>query len=168
MHQDLEITFLEALEQNQEKLLRVCSVYAADPEEKKDLFQEVLINIWQAMPSFEGKSSISTWMFRITLNVCLRVQYNQERTRHRFQKIDGFVIENTPNDEANLEEQQRLKKLRKCIQKLNDAHRAVITLNLEELPYKEISEITGLSENHVAVMIKRVKEKLLNCITEKK
>ena len=167
MDQELENTFLKALEQNQEKLLRVCSVYATDPEEKKDLFQEALINIWQAMPSFEKKSSVSTWMFRITLNVCLRLQSRQEKRRYYYRKIDGITIENIPCEETSPEDHQRLIQLRKCIQKLNDADRAVITLYLEELPYKQISEITGLTENHVAVIVKRIKEKLLNCLIEK-
>ena len=78
-----------------------------------------------------------------------------------------MTIENIPCEEAGAEEHERLIKLRKCIKKLNDADRAVITLYLEELPYKEISEVTGLSENHVAVMVKRIKEKLLNCLIEK-
>jgi RNA polymerase sigma factor (sigma-70 family) len=167
MDQELQNTFLKALEQNQGKLLRVCSVYATDAEDKKDLFQEALINIWQAMHSFENKSSLSTWMFRVTLNVCLRLQSKQERRRNHFRKVDGITIENIPFEEASSEDHESLIKLRTCIKKLNDADRAVITLYLEELPYKEISEITGLTENHVAVMIKRIKEKLLNCITEK-
>lgn len=167
MDQELENTFLKALEQNQEKLLRVCSVYATDAEDKKDLFQEALINIWQAMPSFENKSSLSTWMFRITLNVCLRLQSRQEKRRNHFRKIEGMTIENIPCEETSSEDHERLIRLRKCVKKLNDSDRAVITLYLEELPYKEISEVTGLSENHVAVMVKRIKEKLLNCLTKK-
>lgn len=167
MDQELKNTFLKALEQNQHKLLRVCSVYATDAEDQKDLFQEALINIWQAMPSFENKSSLSTWMFRVTLNVCLRLQSKQEKRRNHFRKIDGITIENFPCEETSSEDQERLINLRKCIKKLNDADRAVITLYLEELPYKEISEVTGLSENHVAVMVKRIKEKLLNCLIEK-
>jgi RNA polymerase sigma-70 factor (ECF subfamily) len=167
MDQELENTFLKALEQNQQKLLRVCSVYAEDDDDKKDLFQEALINIWQAMPSFEKKSSLSTWMFRITLNVCLRLQSSQAKKRDRFRKMDSITIEHMTGEESSHEDQERLVKLRNCIKKLNDADRAVITLYLEELPYKEISEITGLTENHVAVMVKRIKEKLLNCIIER-
>ena len=165
MDRDLENTFLKALEQHQQKLLRICSVYAEDAEEKKDLFQESVINIWEAMPSFAEKSSISTWMFRITLNVCLRLQSREAKKRNRFLKLDSITIETITNEETSIEEHERLIKLRKCIKKLNDADRAIITLYLEELPYKEISEIAGLTENHVAVMVKRIKEKLLNCIT---
>jgi RNA polymerase sigma factor (sigma-70 family) len=167
MDQDLQNTFLMALEQHQQKLLRICSVYAEDADDKKDLFQEALINIWQAMPSFEQKSSLSTWMFRITLNVCLRLQSKEAKKRDRFRKMDSITIESITHDETSNEEHERLIQLRNCIKKLNDADRAVITLYLEELPYKEISEITGLTENHVAVTVKRIKEKLLHCITGK-
>jgi RNA polymerase sigma-70 factor (ECF subfamily) len=167
MNQGLENTFLKALEQNQQKLLRVCSVYAEDADDKKDLFQEALINIWEAMPSFKEQASISTWMFRITLNVCLRLQSRQAKKRDRFQKMDSITIENIRSEETANEDHERFAKLRNCIRKLNDADRAVITLYLEELPYREISEITGLTENHVAVMIKRIKEKLSNCLIER-
>lgn len=166
MDQEQEITFLKALEQHQQKLLRICSVYAEDADDKKDLFQEVLINIWQALPSFEKRSSMSTWMFRITLNVCLRLRATKTRNRNRFMKLESIAIGNVEGDETSSEEHEQLIKLRKCIKKLNGADKAVITLYLEELPYKEISEITGLTDNHVAVMIRRIKRKLLNCITK--
>lgn len=162
----LENTFLAALEQQQQKLLRVCSVYAEDNDDKKDLFQEVVINIWQAMPTFEGKSSISTWMFRIALNVCLRLQDKQAKKRDRFRRLDSMTIENIKEDETNHEEHDQLIKLRNCIKKLDDADKALTTLYLEGLPYKEIADITGLTENHIAVKIKRVKTKLLNCINK--
>lgn len=167
MDQELENTFIKALEENQHKLLRICSVYAEDPEDKKDLFQEVLINIWQAMPSFESKSSLSTWMFRITLNVCLRLQSRDQKKRHHLVKMHSVMIENIQTEEGTDGDQEKLIQLRNCIRKLNDAERAVITLYLEEVPYKQVSEITGMTENHVAVIVKRIKEKLLNCLTQK-
>lgn len=167
MNQQLESTFLAAMEQNQQKLLRVCSVYAEDEDDKKDLFQESLIHIWQSMPSFEAKSSLSTWMFRVTLNVCLRLQSQEKKKRNRFLKMDTIIIAHIPQEDIDPEEQERLIKLRNCIKKLDDADKAIITLYLEELPYREIAVVTGLSENHVAVKLKRIKNKLLNCITEK-
>lgn len=166
MDQRLENLFLTALEENQQRLLRVCSVYAKDQDDKKDLFQESLINIWQSMPSFEARSSISTWMFRVTLNVCMRLQMKQAKRSEQFRKID-IVIENMAEQSVNHDEIDRVTKLRSCIQKLNDADKAVTTLFLEDLSYKEISEITGLTENNVAVKIRRIKAKLLTCITEK-
>jgi RNA polymerase sigma factor (sigma-70 family) len=90
MDPQLESTFLRALEENQRKLLRLCSVYSENADDTKDLLQEALINIWNAMPSFEEKSAISTWMFRITLNVCLRLQSKEEKKRNRFLKMDSI------------------------------------------------------------------------------
>ena len=167
MDQQIENTFLEALEQNQQKLLRVCSVYAEDVEDTKDLFQEALINIWKSMASFQGKSSLSTWMFRVTLNVCLRLQSKQAKRRARFQQLDSISIEHMREEEPNHEENERVIALRRCIKKLKDADKAVTTLYLEELSYQEIADITGLTENHVAVKIKRIKMKLLTCINNK-
>ena len=167
MNQQLENTFLTGVEQNQHKLLRICSVYAEDADDKKDLFQEALIQIWLAMPSFEERSSLSTWMFKITLNVCLRLQSKQLKKKEHFLKMDSISIVHIKEEETNHEEHEQLVKLRSCIKNLNDADKAVITLYLEELSYNEISNITGLSENNVAVKVKRIKNKLLNCITEK-
>lgn len=152
--------------QNQHRLLRVCSVYAEDSEDKKDLFQDVLINIWQSMPSFEGRSALSTWMFRVTLNVCLRMRSNRQRKKDRFRRLDSIAIENIGEEDVNSEPQEQLARLHHCIRQLNDAEKAIITLYLEELSYKEIGEVTGLTENHVAVKIKRIKGKLLTCINE--
>ncbi len=119
------------------------------------------------MPSFEEKSSLSTWMFRVTLNVCLGLQRKHAKKRDHFRRMDSITIENIGDEETNYEEHERLIKLRNCIKKLNDADKAVTTLYLEELSYKEISDITGLTENNIAVKIKRIKMKLLACINEK-
>ena len=166
MGKELENTFLEALEQNQHKLLRICSVYAKDAEDAKDLFQEVLIHIWQSMPNFKSNSLLSTWIFRITLNVCLRFRSKDSKKQKRFLYIDGMAIANITSEKEYSEQNEQLGQLRNCIKDLNEADKAVITLYLEELPYKEISGILGLTENTVAVKIKRIKKKLLNCINQ--
>ncbi len=167
MHQDFENRFLTALDENQQKILRICSAYAENDEDKKDLFQEVIVNIWKSMPSFQGKAALGTWMFRITLNVCIRLQSKRKSKKDRFVDLENISISDIKADEGREEPYERLAQLRECIKELNDSDKAVITLYLEELPYKEISSITGLTENNVAVKVKRIKEKLLNCITEK-
>ena len=170
MAKDLENTFLNALEEHQHKLLRICSVYAKDEDDTKDLFQEVLVNIWKSMPSFKGNSNIGTWMYRITLNVCLRLKTKEIRKQKELLRMDSRAINihktNASTDEQK-EQQKQLVQLRNCIKQLNEADKAVITLYLEELPYKEISNITGLTDNNIAVKIKRIKKKLLNCLNQK-
>ena len=164
MNKDHEKIFLNALEEHQYKLLRICSVYAKDEADVKDLLQEVLVNIWKAMPSFKGNSNIGTWMYRITLNVCLRLKTKERSRQKKTMRLDSRAINIYKTDASENGQQEQLVQLRKCIKQLNEADKAVITLYLEELPYKEISDITGLSENTIAVKIKRIKKKLLNCL----
>ncbi len=164
---ELENTFLTGLERNKQKLLRICSVYARDHEDKKDLFQEVLVNIWKSMPSFKAKSSIDTWMYRVTLNICLSTQTKLTKKKKHFINMDSVKLSQYEGPPLTEEENQRILFLRSCIKMMNDADKGVITLYLEELAYKDIASITGLTENHVAVKIKRIKTKLLNCIIEK-
>lgn len=166
MNKELEAIFLTALEQNQQKLFRVCSVYAKDSDDTKDLFQEVLVNIWKSMPSFMGNSDIGTWMYRITLNVCLRIRTKEIKKQKQLLRMDSRAINIYKTENVENGQNEQLLQLRRCIKKLNAVDKALITLYLEELPYREISNIMGLNENHIAVKIKRIKKKLLNCINQ--
>lgn len=169
MTKELENTFLSALEEHQYKLLRLCSVYAKDEDDTKDLFQEVLVNIWKSMPTFKGDSNIGTWMYRITLNVCLRLRTKEIGKQKKIMRMDNRSIniyKTEVVEDGQIEKQKQLVQLRKCIKQLNEADKAVISLYLEELPYKEISQVTGLTENNIAVKIKRIKKKLLNCLSQ--
>ncbi|TMU56731.1 RNA polymerase sigma factor [Flagellimonas algicola] len=167
MNKDLERTFLNALDESQEKLLRVCYSYANNTEEAKDLFQEVLVNIWRALPNFNGDSSLTTWMYRITLNVGLRYRSNLLRDKKRISEIGSFCIEQIGGHQEESGSRHKLELLRQCVRHLNEIDKAIITLYLEELPYKEIGAIMGLKENTIAVRVKRIKTKLLNCLNEK-
>ncbi|MFD2824517.1 RNA polymerase sigma factor [Lacinutrix iliipiscaria] len=159
-------TFLSALKENQDKLYRICSIYSDNNEDSKDLFQEVLVHIWKSMSSFKGSSSIDTWIFRIALNVCLRFKSKHKKNQNRFIRLDSMTIANIGSEKANEEDNEKLIALRKCIKKLNEGNKAIVALYLEGLAYREISDILGLSENHIAVKIKRIKSKLFNCIKE--
>lgn len=166
MKKELENIFLTALTQNQQKLLRICSIYSKDAEDTKDLFQEVLVHIWRSMPSFKSDSSLSTWMFRVALNVCLRFKSKYAINQKRFIRLDSMTITNYRSEEKGDEESEKLNSLRVCVKKLNEADRAIVALYLEGLAYREISSILGLSENNIAVKVKRIKSKLLNCINK--
>ena len=156
--------FLSALKDNQDKLYRICSIYSVSNEDSKDLFQEVLVNIWKSMNSFKGNSSIGTWMFRIALNVCLRFKSNYTKNQNRFIRLDSMTISSISSEAEDENSDEKLVALRKCVKKLNDAEKAIVILYLEGLAYREISDILGLSENHIAVKIKRIKSKLFKCI----
>ncbi|MDO6436472.1 sigma-70 family RNA polymerase sigma factor [Cyclobacterium sp. 1_MG-2023] len=164
MDKALESLFLKGLEINQQRLFRICRVYSPDGEDAKDLFQEILVQVWRSMDAFKGKSSFSTWMFRIALNVCLQFKSKHLKRQSRLIKLDSITIENFCSEEVTKEPDEKLKHLRTCIKRLNESDMAIITLYLEELAYKEISEILGLTENNVAVKVRRIKSKLFNCM----
>ncbi len=166
MKKEKETIFLSALEQHQEKLLRICTIYSEDDEDTKDLFQEVLVHIWSSMSTFRGDSAIGTWMFRIALNVCLRLKSQHTKNRNRFIRLDSITIANFGSAEDSEEQSEKLNSLRRCVKQLKEGDKAVIALYLEGLAYREISTILGLSENHIAVKVRRIKSKLLNCINK--
>lgn len=167
MKKEQETIFLSALENNREKLFRICSIYSKDDEDAKDLFQEVLVHVWRSMSTFKGNSAIGTWMFRVALNVCLRFKSKHTKNQNRFIKLDSITIANFGTEENSEEENEKLDSLRKCVKELNEGDKAIVALYLEDIAYKEISSILGLSENHIAVKIKRIKLKLLNCINRR-
>ena len=167
MDNNLESTFIDALEQDKGRIFRMCRAYSTDNENAKDLFQDVVLQIWKSLPSFSELSTIDTWIYRITLNVCIRSNLQVKKREDKMVRLDSIHFENlgTGSDD-NFEESEKFKPLYRCISTLSETDRSIILLFLEDLPYKEISSVTGLTENHIAVKLKRIKEKLFNCLKQ--
>ena len=164
MEKVIENIFLQTLESNKDRIFRICRSYSTDKDDANDLFQEVLLNIWKSLPSFNNQSNIDTWVFRITINVCLRAKQFSDKKQKHFVKLDSISYENIRETNNSNENEEKFFKLSKCIGKLEGAEKTIILLYLEDLPYKEIASVIGLTENHVAVKIKRIKNKLLICL----
>tara|TARA_R110002126_G_scaffold19675_6_gene73893 strand:+ start:1916 stop:2233 length:318 start_codon:yes stop_codon:yes gene_type:complete len=105
-------------------------------------------------------------MYRITLNVSIRYQSNSKKKQKNQTSLNGITLVGSLEPKDHSVESKEILKLRDCIKSLNDADKPLVALYLEELPYKEIGEILGISENYAAVKIKRIKKKLFNCITQ--
>jgi len=166
MPHKLKLNFEQILEKNKNKIFRICRIYAALPIEPQDLFQEVIFQIWKSLDSFKGQSSVDTWVYKITINVCLRSKMKLEKSNNktvRFESIHFTAAEK----EIDAFEQEKFNFLKECIAALNESDTSIIVLYLDDLSYKEIAEITGLSENHVAVKMKRIRKKLFECIAPK-
>jgi RNA polymerase sigma-70 factor (ECF subfamily) len=163
---NLPTIFDELLKENKHKIYRICRIYAATPIEPQDLFQEVIFQIWKSLPNFKGNSSVDTWVYRIALNVCLRSKMNLDKSNQKTTRLDAIYF--TPVAEtADVFEEEKFRYLKECIATLNESDTSIIVLYLDELSYKEIAEITGLSENNIAVKMKRIRNKLFECITPK-
>ncbi len=166
MTNDIKLTFEQVLEENKARIYRICSVYACTPIEPEDLFQEVTFHLWKAFSSFNNKASINTWVYRIALNVCLRHQQRAAKQNKKTISLTSIQFEiSERRNETNQEEKHQA--LRSCIKMLDDLDKSIVILSLEGMPYKEISNITGLTENHIAVKMKRIRKNLLKCITSK-
>jgi len=166
MPHKLEISFEQILEENKNKIFRICRIYATLPIEPQDLFQEVIFQIWKSLESFKGQSSINTWVYKITINVCLRYKMKLDKSNNkkvRFESIHFIPAE----EEIDAFEQEKFNYLKECISTLNETDTSIIVLYLDDLSYKEITVITGLSENHIAVKMKRIRKKLFECISTK-
>ncbi len=160
------IIFEQLLKENTHKIYRICRIYATAPIEPQDLFQEVIFQIWKSLPNFKGNSSIDTWVYRIALNVCLRSKMKLDKSNQKTARLDAIHF--TPvTDTVNPFEAEKFTYLKECIATLNESDTSIIVLYLDELSYKEIAEITGLSENHIAVKMKRIRKKLFECMTPK-
>jgi RNA polymerase sigma factor (sigma-70 family) len=158
--------FEKILERNKHKIFRICRIYATLPIEPQDLFQEVVFQIWKSLDSFKGQSSIDTWVYKITINVCLRSKMKLEKINNKTERFESIHF--TPIEkEIDASEQEKFNYLKECISTLNETDTSLIVLYLDDLSYKDISIITGLSENHIAVKMKRIRKKLFECITSK-
>lgn len=153
---DKEKKFLDAISQNKQIIYKICYMYASGEEHFKDLYQEVLINIWKGLDRFRGDARISTWIYRTCINTCVTLYRRNQKTSD-FQSLDLLV--NVPDDDTDKEAQ--LKEMYHLINRLNRMDKAIILLWLDEKSYDEISDITGLSRNNVASRLHRIKAKLI-------
>jgi RNA polymerase sigma-70 factor, ECF subfamily len=151
-----EKKFVNLINEHQGLIHKVCIMYENDREVRNDLFQEIVLQLWKSFPSFRGEAKISTWMYRIALNTAI------SGFRKETRKI---VTEDLKEMHFNISEhgdesEEKLQKLQWAIRQLNEIDRAMIVMALEEVPYEEIAETIGISQNNVRVRMNRIREKL--------
>jgi RNA polymerase sigma-70 factor (ECF subfamily) len=153
---DKEQLFNELIEKSKGSIYRVCLTYLYHQSEVDDLYQEILIAIWQAMDRFQEKSSWNTYIYRIAINSAIK--FNMKLGRSAKYLIKGEVPDLA--EEPEIEKDEALDQLHSCIHQLSDSDRILIGLVLEDLSYKSIAEILRLDVNNVGVKINRVKKRL--------
>ena len=138
---------------------RVALAFAPEPADRDDLFQEILISIWQALPQFEGGAKLSTYVYRVALSGALNWKRSRQRyaqkLEHYGQALPALSATASPRDE------ERLRWLYARIHELPPVDRSLILLSLDRLSYGEIAEITGLSESNIGVRLHRIKQQLV-------
>jgi len=154
-----EAQFKSIYKNSKDKVYRLCLGFMGNKASADDLFQEVLLKIWQHLDSFRQESTMATWVYRITVNTALYT-LNQEKKRQQHKDDYTFILKETITQEIT-DDKQQVKKLYQTIATLKEIDRILIGLLLEGCSYAEIARITELSISNVGVRINRIK-KILN------
>jgi len=151
-----EKKFVNLINEHQGLIHKVCIMYENDREVRNDLFQEIVLQLWKSFPTFRGEAKISTWMYRIALNTAISGFRKETRkiTTEDLREVHFNISESGDESEENLQ------KLQWAIRQLNEIDRTMIMMALEEIPYEEIAETIGISQNNVRVRMNRTREKL--------
>jgi RNA polymerase sigma-70 factor (ECF subfamily) len=157
MQQKEQIEQFLVLIREQERLIyKVCSIYSTDTEDRKDLFQEIILQAWTAFPRFQNASKISTWLYRVALNTAI----NHERKSKKKLTIPFPGLLNNIEDRLTPGYVEEYKILQQLIATLPALEKALILLYFEDRPHQEIAEIMGISVSNVGTRLGRIKDKL--------
>ena len=158
-----EEQFAQIIKDNEGLIFKITTVYTNNGQDQKDLYQDIVYQLWKSFDSFRNESKVSTWMYRVALNTAIR-QLQKRKRRPDGVSIDKVVARQTENYDTEFEE--RLKIVYSHIGKLNVLEKGLILLLLEGKKYEEIAEITGLSPSNVGTRISRIKAKLKSQIVK--
>ena len=160
----MEKEFIKIVSENQGIIHKVCSIYCDSEEDRRDLFQEILAQLWRSYSTFRNESKFSTWMYRVALNTAITSFKKGKRQPEQ----KGIFNENLQIAEENYdsETEDQIRQLHIAIGQLTGIEKSIILLYLENKSYEEIAEITGITQNYVRVKMNRIKTKLKKYINE--
>ena len=155
--EETERQYKALIQENERLIWKVCSIYAYSRADREDLFQEIAIRIWIALPTFKGQSKISTWIYRVAINTAIT---GLRRKKDFIHLMEPASIPDDAIDEDTRAEQEKLQELYAAIESLNAIEKAIVMLYLEERSYIEMEEILGIAQGTLRVKMNRIKEKL--------
>ncbi|GMW02166.1 MAG: RNA polymerase ECF-type sigma factor [Candidatus Hydrogenedentota bacterium] len=160
-HRDQHMLYMEWLRQHGAAIMKVARAYTLTNEECQDLAQEILLQTWQSLPAFQGNSSPATWFYRVALNTAMN-WHRKDKPRRSFQQplLEVHMEAEAPSTAEQVQHRDTVDQLYKAIHKLPKADTALVLLYLDELSYREMAEILGISESNVGVKLNRAKKAL--------
>lgn len=161
----LEQEFSGRVQESQGVIHKVSRMYCDNEEHRKDLFQEILIQLWKSYPSFRGDSKFSTWMYRVALNVAIQDLRKVKKKQQLFFQTNLF--KETSEEKKSEEQDEKLKLMHQAIADLNKVEKAIVMLHLDDKSNDEIAEIVGITQNYVRVKMNRIKTKLSKTVNKK-
>lgn len=155
--------FTKAIKANESFIYKIASVYTNNIEDRNDLVQEIIYQLWKSFDTFKQKSTLSTWIYRVALNVAL-YQLKVSKKRVSTIPIDEQVLNSHEID--NNENDEKWKIFKQQIDNLNLLDKAIVMLYLDNKSYDEIAEIIGISKSNVGTKLLRIKEKIKSQINK--
>ena len=152
--------FQELLERHQKILFKVASTYCRNLEDRRDLEQEITVQLWRAFPRYDPGRPFSTWMYRIALNVAISSARRAGRREMQSLSRDGDVAELAGRPPELHDRDDRVEALHRFIDRLDGLNRALLLLYLEEHSYREIADVLGITETNVATKLSRLKQRI--------
>jgi RNA polymerase sigma factor (sigma-70 family) len=146
------------IEQHKGILFKVARAYCQDEEDRQDLIQEMMIQIWQSIHKYSDRYEISTWLYRISLNVAISFYRKSSTRAKKHTELNNQIVETTLDDK--LENERQVKLLEQFISELKEIDKALMLLYLEDKSHTEIAEILGMSISNVGTKIGRIKGQL--------
>ena len=153
-----EREFSDLIKDNQGLIIKISRMYTHSQEDEKDLFQEIVLQLWRSYGSFKGNSKITTWMYRIALNTAMTLFRKKSRSIKTDELQDFHYKKETEEDDS--EQAQQISTLYSIIKMLPDTERAIVMMYLDDLPYKEIAANLGITEGNARVKMNRLKKTL--------
>lgn len=148
-----EAQFLQLIDQHQGIIHKICRLYRDSVEDREDLFQDIVFQLWKTASTYEGRSKFSTWMYRVAISTAIS-SYRKRKPAIRYTST-------LPEKPETMEEpNEQRDQLFRALKQLSDGDKALITLYLEGLNYQDIAVITGITENNVGVKLSRIKKKI--------
>ena len=150
--------FVRLINEHRGMLFKVCRLYCFTPQDRQDLFQEIVVQLWRSYPSFRGEARISTWLYRIALNTA--ISGLRRKRRLITSTAPGELPTELQDIRDSAEKEEQLQLLYQAIGQLNEVEKALTMLYLEDRTYQEMEDILGISQNNLRVKMNRIKEKL--------
>ena len=149
--------FITIIRENEGIIYKITRIYARDQEDQKDLYQEIVYQLWKSFESFKGNAKLSTWMYRVALNTSI-AHLNKEKRKGQQSSLEFELLDIA--DEHDAEKEERIQLLYAHIKQLNVIEKGIILLFLEGKTYEEIAAITGFTVTNVGTRLGRIKQKL--------
>lgn len=145
-------------------VVKTACAFTQTASDREELYQDILIAVWQALPQFKAQAKLSSYVYRVAHSCAL----NWKRSRQRYRlKLDRFALE-VPDLTPAGAEKARVAWLYACIHRLPPVDRTLILLHLDKLSYADMAEVTGLTESNIGVRLHRIKQSLTTLTEEVK